>query len=91
MIPMSLAAFRAAGQTGIAPPVGLTYPYSSNPEMWIANWPLTITCASCHVPFDNATPEGCGLCHSFPAKAELHLLHSAKKSPGMGISCQICH
>jgi len=70
---------------------GMTYSYSNNPEMWIANWPLTITCASCHVPFDNATPEGCGLCHSFPSKGDLHILHSGKKAGQMDIDCSVCH
>ncbi|MFC1845315.1 hypothetical protein ACFLZ5_11095, partial [Thermodesulfobacteriota bacterium] len=71
---------------------GLNYPYASDPNMWESNWPLNPDCATCHTTFDDdASGRGCGACHSFPGKGDLHILHSGKKAGEMDIDCAVCH
>jgi hypothetical protein len=72
---------------------GLSYPYSTTPNMWVANWPLNPDCATCHKAVNDSTKgQGCGYCHSFPGKKDMHLLHSnTSNKGGLGIACSTCH
>ena len=71
---------------------GMIYPYGTNPEMWITNWPLNPDCSTCHAPIDANPRGGCGNCHAFPGKGDLHARHSdSARKGGMEISCQSCH
>jgi hypothetical protein len=74
---------------------GMRFPYASNPEMWVANWPLNPDCATCHTAVDAIPREGCGNCHTFVGKTDMHLFHTNrsnnKQLPGLEIGCQTCH